>query len=59
MSDETEALQHLGDKHGSRLLTVHTDGKRLRTPKKQEGIEWGQSIADGVDSEGHLLLWGE
>ena len=31
VSDETKTLEHLCDKHGGRLLPIHTDSKGLRS----------------------------
>lgn len=46
VSGETKLGEQLCDQHSSRLLTVHTDSKRLHTTQEEEGVKRRERIAD-------------
>jgi hypothetical protein len=56
---EPEIVEVLGDEVGGRLLLVETEGEGLDSAKEEEGVEGGESVADGVDGEGDALSQSE
>ena len=55
VDEEAQRMQVCGDDTGTRLLTIHADGKSLDSPKEEERIDGGKRISDGVDDECELL----
>ena len=55
MRDEAKLRQHLRDQHSGRLLAVHTDSKRLRTPEEEERVERSEGVPNSIYYEGNFL----
>ena len=48
-------MEHPGDEASTRLLSVHTDSESFYASQKEERVEGGKTVTDGVDHEGHML----